>query len=186
AFGVLRACYATAAERPGPPPPLLPWEQAFTPIDSVFAAEQLPDGSWDAPWEVWFPPNSRLPGIDRGMPSIVELFVEAGRWLVHFWGRLVARVGGLGVREALAVASEITPALASLASADLAHAIPRLHDAIEHLVQTTWEDIRLAIDAGDAELRHLWIGFEFVALNLIGAIRAGILRPPHDFAVIDD
>jgi hypothetical protein len=186
AFALLRSCYAEASDRTGLRTPFLPWEQAFTPLDAVFAAEQLPSGTWDRPWEVWFPPNSRLPGIDRGTPSIIELFAEAGRWLVHFWGRLVARVGGLGVREALSVATEIVPALTGFATADLDTALPRLLDAIERLVRSAWDDVERAIARGDDELRHLWIGFDFVALNLIGALRARILRPPHDFSVIDD
>jgi uncharacterized protein with NAD-binding domain and iron-sulfur cluster len=175
---VLRRCYD---ELEGAPPGIphgrvLPWRDALSPIDTAFLAEELAREQWDF-WKIRFPPNPLEPGIRNGGPTIARLVEGSLRYFVDVAKALEASLYVRLPESAGLAASQIALQFASLNLDFVAF-------CIEKVLQVAWSVIsRAASESRSA--RRIWMILCFVGGSLLGIIREGIVRPPHDFAALD-
>lgn len=175
---VLRQCYGEleAAHSYSPHGRVLPWRDALSPIDTAFLAEQLPGDQWDF-WKIRFPPNFLDPGV-RGAGVTVARLVEAGlRYFVDVAKAFESSVHVRLPESAGIAASQVAAQFASLNLDFLAF-------CIEKVLQVAWSVVGRAAD-GSRLARRLWAMLCFVGGNLLGIIRDGVVRPPHDFSGLD-
>jgi uncharacterized protein with NAD-binding domain and iron-sulfur cluster len=180
-FGMLRECYDSLnplADK------ILPWQLALTPCDEVTMAD--PVGAAWKEWKMRFPPNEMVPG-NGPPPTIVAMAANAFGWLITFLNMIPGAGASLPsvtvLKQLVKIFFQIVLFLMSL-GLPVGWLLGIVKWWLDKTVVRTWQALSPFVALSD-ELRRLWIAVWFTATNLSGMIEDDILKPPHDFTVID-